>query len=149
MRAFLPFFKVSGTGSSNPCPSPKGDKTWVFLCLNLHGLRKNGEVKLHPQAERHHRPGEKRFSLRPLGPAPAPDTGRTFPGRRSCGGNLGIRSHLLPPAQKPNPRGRPRFQTRLPSGECERNRVGRTPLSPRACLYQLENNNKGTPREEN
>lgn len=37
------------------------------------------------------------------GPAPAPDTGRTFPGCCSCGGNSGIRSHLLPPAPEPNP----------------------------------------------
>lgn len=129
MRASLPFFKVSGTGSSNSCPPPRGNRTWIFLCLALHGLRKNrGVIRLHPQAERNHRPREKRFSLRLPGPAPAPDTGRTFPGRRSCGGNSGIRSHLLPPAQEPNPRGRPRFQTRLPSGECERNPVaGRYP----------------------
>lgn len=53
------------------------------------------------------------------GPAPAPDTGRTFPGCRSCGGNSGIRSHLLPPAPEPNPGGRPRSRPASPLEECE------------------------------
>lgn len=34
VRAFLPFFKVSGTGSSNSCSPPKRDRTLIFLCLD-------------------------------------------------------------------------------------------------------------------
>lgn len=81
-------------------------------------------------------------SAQPAGPAPAPDSGRTFPGRRSCGGNSGIRSHLLPPAPEPNPGGRPRSQTRLPSGECEPN------PGSLASLFQKRINKQRHPRNK-
>ena len=118
MKISFPLFKVNGTVALTPPHSPRNG-AWIFLYPPLipfspaPSRRTMGNRAPLPGREKppawggiERGAGEERCSFRPPGPAPAPDTSRTFPGRRSCGGNSGIRSHLLPPAREPNPGGR-------------------------------------------
>lgn len=134
-----------GQWCEGPDPSPQPEECCLdFLCL----LLQNPPHK-HPPKELMGK-GSTRRRRAATGPegwgtmdapsarraAPAPDTGRTFPGCRSCGGNSGIRSHLLPPAPEPNP-GPPPLPDLPPLRECELNRESL------ASLPEKENEKKG------
>lgn len=70
MRVLLPFFKVSSTGSSNPYQSLQGDKTWVFLCLDLRGLRKNRWGKAPSPSRKKPQAWREKILLAPAGSSP-------------------------------------------------------------------------------